>query len=81
MQQTSAWNFVAPPDNRLAALMKAYGCADVIAPVDVEAFGRKAGELIAQGGMERPALISYDPRKLDRIRPGGPPRVRMPSRA
>jgi hypothetical protein len=31
----TTWTF-ASADNRLAELMKAFGCADVIAPVDAE---------------------------------------------
>ena len=34
------------PAARLPDLLKAFGCADVVAPVDADAFGSKAGELI-----------------------------------
>src|SRR5262245_667784 len=44
---TSAWDF-APADNRLAELMKLFGCADVIAPIDGAAFGRRMGELLTR---------------------------------
>ena len=60
MQHTATWNF-APADtnrlrellnpagsNRLSVLLKLYACADVVAPVDDVAFGRRAGELIYQ---------------------------------
>jgi hypothetical protein len=43
----TTWTF-ASADNRLAGLMKAFGCADVIAPVDAEAFGKRAGELLTR---------------------------------
>ena len=43
----TTWTF-ASADNRLAELMKAFGCADVIAPVDAEAFGKRAGELLTR---------------------------------
>ena len=60
MQHRASWNF-APADtnrlrellnpagsNRLSVLLKLYACADVVAPVDDVAFGRRAGELIYQ---------------------------------
>jgi len=31
---------------RLPELLETFGCADVIAPIDADAFGSKAGELI-----------------------------------
>ena len=34
------------PAARLPELLEAFGCADVVAPVDADAFGSKAGELI-----------------------------------
>ena len=34
------------PSARLPELLEAFGCADVVAPVDADAFGSKAGELI-----------------------------------
>ena len=73
----TTWTF-ASADNRLAELMKTFGCADVIAPVDAEAFGKRAGELLTRVvSGERHVL--RDVLKIDRVRPGGPPRVRMPS--
>src|SRR5262245_35081866 len=48
MQPTAiAWNF-APADNRLADLMKMFGCADEIAPIDAAAFGKRVGELVTR---------------------------------
>jgi hypothetical protein len=47
MQQTVTWNL--PPPARLTELLGLFRCADVIAPVDAAAFGRKAGDLIRQG--------------------------------
>jgi hypothetical protein len=47
MQQTTIRNF-APADGSLADLMKLFGCADLIAPVDEDTFGRRAGELICR---------------------------------
>ena len=48
MQHTAtAWDF-APADNRLAELMKLFGCADEIAPIDAAAFGRRIGELLTR---------------------------------
>ena len=60
MRHTASRNF-APADpnrlrellnpagsNRLSVLLKLYACADVVAPVDDVAFGRRAGELIYQ---------------------------------
>jgi hypothetical protein len=48
MQQTATRNFAQADDNRLADLMKLFGCADVVAPVDEDTFGRRAGELICR---------------------------------
>jgi hypothetical protein len=49
MQLTAkAWNS-PPADSRpLPELMKSFGCADVIAPVDAVMFGRRAGDLICR---------------------------------
>jgi hypothetical protein len=85
----TTWTF-ASADNRLAELMKTFGCADVIAPVDAEAFGKRAGELLTHVAFGKSAewvtrVVSGEPHvlrdvlKIDRVRPGGPPRVRMPS--
>jgi hypothetical protein len=111
MEKTASCNSAAGT-NRLAELLtKAFGCADVIAPVDELEFGRRAGELIVQGvgkrvpfvdarirqyysTLARDAPREFIPRlrrqlgkqrlpheepKIDRVRPGGPLRVRMPS--
>ena len=48
MQHTPQRNFARPDNNRLPDLMKLFGCADVIAPVDEDTFGRRAGELICR---------------------------------
>ena len=67
MQQTATWNF-APPgnncNNRLTELMKSFGCADVIAPVDAEAFGKRAGELIRWGVRAPKALLQIEEASL-----------------
>jgi hypothetical protein len=47
MQQTATWNF--PPAARLPELLESFGCADVIAPVDAAAFGKRVADLIRQG--------------------------------
>jgi hypothetical protein len=44
----TAWNFAPTDNNRLAELMKLFGCADEIAPVDAAAFGRRMGELLTR---------------------------------
>ena len=49
MQQTATWNFPPADKTRLAELLQSFGCADVVAPVDVGAFGKRAGDLIRQG--------------------------------
>jgi hypothetical protein len=46
MQQTATWNF--PPAGRLSELLELFGCPDVVAPVDANAFGKRAGDLIRQ---------------------------------
>ena len=49
MSQTAqAWTFEPADNNRLAELMKLFGCADEIAPVDAAAFGRRMGELLTR---------------------------------
>src|SRR5690242_1363711 len=68
----------------LAELLKAFGCADIIAPVDAVAFGRRAGELMTRVafGKTAGALLTrvvsdrqhprrYVP-KIDRVPIGGP---------
>jgi hypothetical protein len=75
----------------LAELLKVFGCADIVAPVDAVAFGRRAGELITRVafGKTADALLTrvvserqhprrYVP-KIDRVPMGGSARVRMPS--
>ena len=44
----TTWTF-ASAGNRLAELMKLFGCADLIAPWDTEAFGNRMGELVRRG--------------------------------
>ena len=44
---------------RLGELLQTFGCADVVAPMNAEGFGRRAGELIARG-----ASTSGPPRSL-----------------
>jgi hypothetical protein len=48
MQQTASWNFARADANRLSELLKSFGCADAIAPIDADAFSRRAGELISR---------------------------------
>jgi hypothetical protein len=49
MQHAATWDFApAVDEKRLAELMSSFGCTDVIATVDAEAFGKRAGELIAR---------------------------------
>ena len=75
----------------LAELLKVFGCADIIAPVDEFAFGTRAGELITRVAFGKTADVlltrvvsgrqhprRYVP-KIDRVPIGGSPRVRMPS--
>ena len=89
MQHTS-WNWPADA-NGLPELLKLFGCADVIAPVDYVGFGRITGELITRVvfGKRAGALLirpvsdgQYVARnlpKIDRVPIGGPRHVRMPS--
>src|SRR5262249_50700799 len=53
MQQKTAWNFALAGSNRLRELLKLYACEDVVAPVDGDAFGRRASELIKRGVSRR----------------------------
>ena len=48
MQQTAIWNFAPADADRLPKLLNSFGCADVIAPVENDKFGRRAGELICR---------------------------------
>ena len=48
MQYTAQRKFSPVEPRRLPNLLEVFGCADVIAAVDADAFGRKAGDLISQ---------------------------------
>ena len=48
LQHTTAWNSAPTDKNRLSVLLQSLGCADVVAPVDADAFARSAGELISR---------------------------------
>jgi hypothetical protein len=48
MQYTAQRKFSPAEPRRLPNLLEVFGCADVIAAVDADAFGRKAGDLIYQ---------------------------------
>jgi len=48
MQYTAQRKFPPVEPSRLPKLLDALGCADLIAAVDADAFGRKAGDLISQ---------------------------------
>ena len=90
MQRTAEWNFAPADSKRLADLMKLFGCADVIAPIDAESFGKRVGELLTRAAFGKGAgvlltrvvggeqHVAQNVLKIDRVRPGGPPRVRMP---
>ena len=62
MQHKPAWNVAPAGDNlpresagsnRLREMLKLYGCEDVVASVDGDAFGRRASELIRRGVSRR----------------------------
>jgi hypothetical protein len=48
MQHTMALAIAPTRNARLATLLELYGCADVVAPVDAIAYGRRAGQLIGR---------------------------------
>ena len=53
MQLTAkAWNSPPADSKPLSELMKSFGCADVIAPVDAVTFSRRVGELICREGTD-----------------------------
>jgi hypothetical protein len=91
MQQTGTWNFAPADSNRLRELLKSFGCADVIAPVDDLALGSRVGELLTRVAFGKRAAalltrvvsggqyVSRNVLKIDRVPIGGSPRVRMPS--
>jgi hypothetical protein len=64
MGQKAEWNPAAAA--HLSELMQAFGCADVVAPVDADAFGRKASELICRNkvGAVTPTGARYRLRAL-----------------
>jgi hypothetical protein len=47
MQHTTAWNS-GPTSNALPGLLQHFGCTDIVAPVDADAFATKASELICR---------------------------------
>ena len=47
MQHTADCKFAPTGKSRLPDLLYVFGCADLVAPVDEDAFARKAGELIS----------------------------------
>jgi hypothetical protein len=61
MQQTMAWAIVPARNERLARLLELYRCADVVAPVDVIAYGRRAGELIGRAVGRPKRLFTEEP--------------------
>jgi hypothetical protein len=80
MGHTAAVNFA--PAAHLPELLKTLGCANVVAPVDADAFGKRAGELLTRVVFGKRAawitrVVVRGVLKIDRVRPGGPPRVRI----
>jgi len=71
MQHTAtAWDF-APADGRLAELLRLFGCADEIAPLDAAAFGRQIGELLTRSlNSQKPTRLS----KAEKASPGELPK-------
>ena len=47
MEHTADCKFAPTGKSRLPDLLYVFGCADLVAPVDEDAFARKAGELIS----------------------------------
>lgn len=66
MERTATWNFAPADNNRLAELLNSFGCADVVAPVDEDTFGRRAGELMCRNkvGNVTPTAARYRLRAL-----------------
>ena len=48
MKHTADCKFAPTGKSRLPDLLYVFGCADLVAPVDEDAFARKAGELISR---------------------------------
>jgi hypothetical protein len=59
MQHMASWNFAPADANRLAELLKPFGCADVIAPIDYARFSGRAVELICRTQVVNPAARKY----------------------
>jgi hypothetical protein len=55
MEHTAEWNFARPDNNRLTDLLKMFGCADIIAPIDAESFGKRVGELLTRAAFGKGA--------------------------
>ena len=53
------WNFAPADANRLPELLKSFGCADVIAPIDYARFSGRAVELICRTQVVNPAARKY----------------------
>ena len=52
-------------ESRLAELLQTFGCADVVAPMNGEEFGRRAGELIVRGASTSGASHSLRASRVD----------------
>jgi hypothetical protein len=53
-QQHKTWIFVSQQNARLDELMALFDCRNEIAPFDIDAFGQRAGKLIAASSSYRP---------------------------
>ena len=58
--RATTWHFAPPENTRLAELMKSFGSADVIAPVDWAAFGSRVSGLIGRAASTPKAVVQRE---------------------
>src|SRR5215813_9243129 len=72
MRHTATASDFAPADDRLAELMRLFGCADEIAPVDNAAYSRM-GELLARS-LSSPKPSKVEPANSEKAARSKPPK-------
>jgi hypothetical protein len=69
MKPKITWNSMAARPKRLHVLLKMFRCADVVAPVDEDAFSRTASEVLRRGVGTRWAASLEAAQVLTRVKP------------
>ena len=60
LHRATTWHFAPPENTRLAELMKSFGCADIIAPVDWATLGSRVSELIGRASTPKAVVQRED---------------------